>query len=280
MKIFFSLALLASGFVCSFSQQQDVVDIARSIPESFSLLVALVTKAKLVDALKDPSLDSTVFAPTNEAFNALDSLNLPSANTGTLLVDSDWTPHLQDFLLYHVLGGSQVFAEQVTDGLTATMLNEEEVQFSVDDEGVTVNTASVVIADVSASNGVIHAIDQVLVPSWVSNSIVDRAVNDGDLSTLVTLVTLADLVETLDGQGKFTVFAPTDDAFNALLGLLNVGVEYFEENVPFLTEVLTYHVLPGIVSASELGQGRTIPTVQGERLRFGSSNGVLTVKWN
>ena len=278
MKLFLSFTVLASIINIGFSQQ-DVVDVALSMPETFSRLVALVTKAGLVVALKDPALDSTVFAPTNDAFDALDSLNLPSANSMTLLTDSDWTPHLQNFLLYHVLGGSQVPAEAVTDGLTATMLNGEDVNFSVTNEGgVNVNTASVAIADVSASNGIIHVVDEVLAPSWVSNSVVDRVVNEGDLTSLVTLVTLAELVETLDSPGKFTVFAPNDDAFNALLTLINVGVDYFEDNIPFLSEVLTYHVIPGVYSESDLVTGLTIPTVQGERLSFGiSEEGVPTV---
>jgi transforming growth factor-beta-induced protein len=112
--------------------------------------------ADLVDALQNPDLGSTVFAPTNDAFTALNSLNLPSANTVTLFRDPDWQPHLQDFLFYHLLGGSQVLAADVTDGLTVTMLNGEDVTFSVSQEDGTVSLnsgATVVTADVSASNG-------------------------------------------------------------------------------------------------------------------------------
>jgi uncharacterized surface protein with fasciclin (FAS1) repeats len=93
-----------------------------------------------------------VFSPTNDAFIALDALNLPSANTRVLSADDDWLPHLQDFLTYHVLGGSEVFAEDITDGLTVTMLNGEESSFSLAD-GVAINTATVVAADVTANNG-------------------------------------------------------------------------------------------------------------------------------
>jgi uncharacterized surface protein with fasciclin (FAS1) repeats len=130
----------------------NVVDVAFSMPQTFSTLIFLLTRAGLVDVLRDPTLDSTVFSPTNDAFIALDALNLPSANTRVLSADDDWLPHLQDFLTYHVLGGSEVFAEDITDGLTVTMLNGEESSFSLAD-GVAINTATVVAADVTANNG-------------------------------------------------------------------------------------------------------------------------------
>jgi uncharacterized surface protein with fasciclin (FAS1) repeats len=137
-------------------QQQNVYLIAQSLPETFSTLVRGLMVADLAEALQDPNLGSTVFAPTNDAFAALNSLNLPSANTVTLFRDPDWQPHLQNLLLYHVLPGSQVLAQDVTDGLTVTMLNGEDVTFSVSQEDGTVSlnsAAKVVTADVSASNG-------------------------------------------------------------------------------------------------------------------------------
>jgi uncharacterized surface protein with fasciclin (FAS1) repeats len=156
MKLFLPLSLLlVLGAVRTVVAQQNVYQVARSMPETFSTLVRAVVNAGLVDALSDPALGSTVFAPTNDAFVALNALNLPSANTLNLFRDPDWTPHLQDLLLYHILGGSQVLAEDVTDGLTVTMLNGEDVTFSVSEEGaVSLNSAATVVAaDVSASNG-------------------------------------------------------------------------------------------------------------------------------
>lgn len=146
--------LISLLFRTTVGQQQDVVDVAVSMFSTFSTLIQLVRRAGLLSALRDPDLGSTVFAPTNDAFAALNALNLPSANTLTLFQDPDWQAHLQDLLLYHILGGSQVLAEQVTDGLTATMLNGEDVTFSVSDAGsVSVNNANVVAADVTAING-------------------------------------------------------------------------------------------------------------------------------
>jgi len=133
----------------------DIVDIALADPENFSTLVTAVTAAKLVDTLKGDG-PFTVFAPTNVAFGAL-----PEGTIESLLADPEGD--LKDILLYHVVAGNYN-AASITDGLTLTTVLEEEIKFSIRDDGVYVNEAKVVIADVEASNGVIHVIDQVLIP--------------------------------------------------------------------------------------------------------------------
>merc|ERR1712232_380593 len=110
-------------------------------------------------------------------------------------------------------------------------------------------------------NGVIHAIDNVLIPSWVSNSIVDRAVGSPILTKLVDLVVEAGLAETLSGTGPFTVFAPTNDAFIEFLG---DDTEDVSLDIDLVTSILTYHVVPGIYSASAIANGASLTTVQGE----------------
>jgi len=178
--------------------------------------------------------------------------------------DEEWVTHLQDVLLYHVLD-VEVPASAVTDGLTATALNGENVTLSVNADGIFVNTGSeVIITDVDASNGVIHAIDNVLLPSWVTNSIVDRAVASPILTNLVTLVLQAGLADALSGVGPFTVFAPTDDAFAEFLN----GADPSELDPEMVAQILTYHVVPGIHTESEIGNGLTLKTLQGEDLTF------------
>ncbi len=101
--------------------------------------------------------------------------------------------------------------------------------------------------------------------------IVDTAVAAGSFETLVAAVTAADLVDTLKGEGPFTVFAPTDDAF----ALLPEGtVPTLLENIPQLTGVLTYHVVPGRVMAADLTDGMTVTTVQGDTITIGTTDGV------
>ncbi|TVS04631.1 MAG: fasciclin domain-containing protein [Rhodobacteraceae bacterium] len=96
--------------------------------------------------------------------------------------------------------------------------------------------------------------------------IVDIAAGSDDFTTLVAAVTAADLVDTLKGEGPFTVFAPTDDAFAALP---EGTVEALLEDIPTLTSILTYHVVPGIVMSGDLSDGMMAETVNGQSITIG-----------
>ena len=117
----------------------------------------------------------------------------------------------------------------------------------------------VIITDIEASNGVIHVVDAVLLPpsdemaekEMMDKDIVDIAVEDGRFTTLVAAVEAAGLVDTLKSEGPFTVFAPTDDAFAALP---EGTVEALLEDIPQLTNILLYHVVPGKVMAADVVQ--------------------------
>ena len=100
-----------------------------------------------------------------------------------------------------------------------------------------------------------------------STDIVDTAVAAGDFSTLVAAVEVAGLVETLKGEGPFTVFAPTDEAF-AALPEGTVDTLLMPENKDQLVSILTYHVVPGAVMSSDLTEGMTAATVQGADVTF------------
>merc|ERR1712086_761222 len=166
-------------------------------------------------------------------------------------------------LLFHVLP-VEVPSSAVTNGLIATALSGEDLSFGVNGDGIFVNNGSqVVVADVDASNGVVHAIDNVLLPSWVTNNVVERATASPILTTLVDLIVAAGLVEALSGDGPFTVFAPTDDAFLEFLG---DGDEPLD--IDLVTTILTYHVVPGIYTASDIVNGLSLTTAQGEALTF------------
>lgn len=101
--------------------------------------------------------------------------------------------------------------------------------------------------------------------------IVDTAVNAGSFNTLVTAVKAVGLVDTLKGPGPFTVFAPTDDAFAKLP---DGTVESLLNDIPLLTKILTYHVVPGKVTSSDVVKLDSAPTVEGSTLKIDSSNGV------
>ncbi len=223
---------------------KDIVDTAVA-DGRFTTLVTAVTEAGLVDTLKSEG-PFTVFAPTDDAFAAL-----PEGTVEGLLAD---IPALTNVLLYHVVPGKVMAADVVgLDGQSAaTALEGADIAISLDGDMVKLNeNVGVIITDIETSNGVIHVIDAVLLPPAEEEmmDIVDTAVADGRFTTLVTAVTEAGLVETLKGEGPFTVFAPTDDAFAALP---EGTVEGLLADIPALTNVLLYHVVPGKVMAADV----------------------------
>ena len=226
-----------------------IVDIAVE-DGRFTTLVAAVQAAGLVDTLNSEG-PFTVFAPTDDAFAAL-----PEGTVDALLAD---IPALTNVLLYHVVAGKVMAADVVgLDGKSAeTALAGKSVDIKVDMGNVYLNeTVKVIITDIEASNGVIHVIDAVLLPSSdeamsEKMDIVDTAVADGRFTTLVAAVQAAELVDTLKSEGPFTVFAPTDDAFAALpAGTLDSLL--LPESKQQLTDILLYHVIAGKVMAADV----------------------------
>ncbi|MBK8419773.1 fasciclin domain-containing protein [Candidatus Villigracilis saccharophilus] len=226
----------------------DIVDTAVA-DGRFTTLVAAVQAAELVDTLKGEG-PFTVFAPTDDAFAAL-----PEGTLDSLLLPEN-KQALTDILLYHVVSG-KVMAADVTALTSATTVLGKDVTVKVDMGNVYINEAQVVITDIATSNGVIHVINAVLLPPAdeaameEKNTIVDIAVADGRFTTLVAALTAAELVETLSGDGPFTVFAPTDDAFAALpAGTLDTLL--LPESKQALTDILLYHVVSGKVMAADV----------------------------
>lgn len=284
------LALTAMAVVPAFAQTGTIVDVAVE-NSSFSTLVAAVQAAGLVDALSAAG-PYTVFAPTNGAFGTL--LNELGVTADELLADRRL---LTEVLLYHVVAG-EVRAADILGAdlpLTVTTLGGASLTVNVANNRVVLNggRASVEIPDVDASNGVIHVIDNVLLPPAVvsgganiaptsasTGTIVDVLVASPNFSTLVAAVTAAGLADDLSAAGPFTVFAPTNGAFATLLGALGVSAEDLLANRALLTDVLLYHVLRGEYRASDI-LGADLPlslrTLSGESvtINFDGSRVVL-----
>lgn len=108
-----------------------------------------------------------------------------------------------------------------------------------------------------------------------TKDIVDTAVANGNFTTLVTAVKAAGLVETLKGPGPFTVFAPTDEAFKKIP---EADLQALLANKDKLTAVLTYHVLPAAVHASQVTDGKTAKTVQGSDVHFAVADGKVKIE--
>ena len=237
--------------------ERNIVELAQSNPD-LSILVEAVVAADLVGTLSTGSL--TVFAPTNAAFAAL--LTELGISKAALLADK---PLLQAVLGYHVLG-QRVAAAQVPVGKAITPLSggffkiESAGGLKVTDGRNRVST--ITATDIGASNGVVHLLDRVLLPA--NRDIVATAQALPDFSILVEAVVAAGLVETLQSTGPFTVFAPTNEAFAALLMELGVSKAALLADKALLTKVLTYHVVPARVLKAEVPVGVAITTVQGE----------------
>jgi uncharacterized surface protein with fasciclin (FAS1) repeats len=215
-------------------------------------LVAAVIQAELLATLQGDG-PFTLFAPTDQAFLDagidLAALDTPEGKTA-----------LTDILLYHVVA-SAVPSSAVTECMTATAVNGQPLAFTVGD-GVMVNDATVTLADVNTSNGVIHVIDKVLTPTDAPNDLPRTAQCTGIHDSLVAAVIQAELLATLQGEGPFTLFAPTDQAF------ADAGIDLATLNTPegkaALTDILLYHVHSGTVSASDITEGMTLQMVNGD----------------
>ncbi|MEC7484891.1 MAG: fasciclin domain-containing protein, partial [Candidatus Thermoplasmatota archaeon] len=225
-------------------------------------LVSSVIQAELLETLQGDG-PFTVFAPTDQAFtNAgidLASLDNPEGKAA-----------LADILLYHVLNG-EVPAANVTDCLSATTINGNPLSFTVGDS-VMVNGATVTATDVPTSNGIIHVIDKVLLPTATPNDIPRTAQCTGIHDSLVAAVVQAELLETLQGEGPFTVFAPTDQAF-ADAGIDLAALDD-EEGKAALADILLYHVVGSEVSSSAVEECGTATAVNGNILSFGVGDAV------
>ena len=258
-----SVAFLAA---CGSSHTPNVVEKAEG-DARFSILVEAVTAAGLAPTLSGAG-PFTVFAPTNDAFAALlAELNLTKAQ---LLADK---PLLTAVLQYHVLAAN-VEKASVPLGKAITPLAGGIFKIEVvGNELIATDgrnrSSRIVETDVGASNGVIHAIDKVLLPA--DKNIVQTAQSIADFSTLVEAVGAANLAGVLGGPGPFTVFAPTNAAFADLLAELNVTKAQLLSDTALLTAVLTYHVVPAQVLKADVPVGAPIATVQGGTFTVGTT---------
>jgi transforming growth factor-beta-induced protein len=263
----------------------------------FTTLLAAVDAAGLNDALNSEG-PFTVFAPTDAAFEALlEALELSAED---LLARDE----LETILLYHVVEG-EILAEDVVtlDGESVETLAGETVQISVEGETVMVNNATVTATDVQASNGVIHVIDTVLLPpeepaeeeaestpepmmemtpeatpeapaeemtetEEPTGNIVEVA-QANEFTILLEAALAAGLADTLSNDGPFTVFAPTDAAFEALLEELGISAADLLARDDLET-ILLYHVVEGEVLAEDVVtlDGESVETLAGATVQI------------
>jgi len=233
-------------------KSQTVFDIIANSPNHTTLASAVIA-AGLDGALSGPG-PFTVFAPTDAAFEAL-----PPTVISDLL--SDPQGELTTILLYHVLD-SQVLSNELVDGMMVTTLQGEEITVTINGSDVFINDAQVTFPDIQGTNGVVHVIDAVLLPPVMpTNTIMDIVTNSADHNTLEIALNASGLNETLGNPGDFTLFAPTDAAFD----LLPAGTveTLLADPTGALANVLLYHALSGTVLSSMLSDGMMATTIQG-----------------
>ena len=253
-------------------------------------LVAALEKANLTTLLKGDG-PFTVFAPTDTAFADL-GINLDDYDTAEEISD------LANILAHHVVGG-KVMSSDLSNGLTTTSFSGGILAFAIAEGNVSVNGANVILADVPVSNGVIHVIDKVMIPpvgeicydmethtvdvtktaetcekSWIPSVDIPTTASATTIhSSLVAALGKANLVDTLKGEGPFTVFAPTDEAFAA--AGINLDDYDTDEKITTLASILTYHVVSGKVMSTDLTDGMEATALSGDVLKFTIGDSVL-----
>ncbi|MBT8295025.1 MAG: fasciclin domain-containing protein, partial [Gramella sp.] len=244
----------------------DVTTFATADP-SFSILVQALTREDdynyvaadgtgILQTSGESPAPFTVFAPTDDAFVALlDELGMNEL--GDIPADL-----LAKVLNYHVVTDANVVAGDLTDEMEVTTFESGTFTIYLG-ENVTIvdennRTTTIIVTDVQATNGVIHAIDRVLLPEddafTPDNSIADFTANAESYSSLFAALRAANLFSLLDGDDEYTVFAPDNDAFDAFLSdmafasLDEVPVDVLEQN-------LLNHVQAGSITAGDLATG-------------------------
>ena len=242
LRTLIAAGALATGIQAN-AADNNIVSVAAG-NEDFSTLVAAVQAAGLVDTLAGEG-PFTVFAPTNEAF-----AKLPEGTVETLLKPEN-KDTLVEILTYHVVA-AKVPAAAVETGIAGTVA-KKPIFLNKSEEGVTVNGANVIAADVAASNGVIHVIDEVILPDN-AKTLADLVAGTEGFSTLLAALKAAGLDSVVATKGPFTVFAPTDEAF-AKLPENTIPTLLKPENKDQLANILLYHVVPGVVMAKDVKAG-------------------------
>ena len=252
------LSFVAALSACSDSSNLgNLGEVAQA--NGYSSLVAAIEKAGVGSTLTAPGASLTVLAPSDAAFTTLAG-QLGFTDSAAMLAALS-SADLARILQYHLLPGQKLAADLQTGPATqatAYSFNGAPATLSVSvADGVAIRDAAlasarVTTADISASNGVLHAIDKVLVPPGVLNIVQMAQANPGAFSSLTNAVVATGLAANLSGPGPWTVFAPTNTAFAAAPGGLTTAQ---------LTSVLTYHALSGQVLSADIPFGAAVPTL-------------------
>lgn len=258
------MSLVLTGTALARPSGLDVIETAEAAGRFRTLLTA-VEAAGLTETLKG-SGPFTVFAPTDTAF-----AKLPPGTVEELLMQQN-LDDLTTILTYHVVPGALTAADVIGSDYLLT-LNGQRLDVEVTSQGVFLDGARIFLTDVICSNGVIHVLNDVMLPEL--RNLVEIATETPGFSILAAAVSAAGLEDALAGPGPFTLFAPTDEAFAALpAGTLERLL--LPQNRDKLIAILTYHVAPAKVYRDEVKSGK-YPTLLGETLQVRAAHGKMWV---
>ena len=252
----------------------------------YSTFVSAIESSGVAEKLSQKG-PFTVFAPTDQAFQ-----KLPTEVVAKLLLPEN-SSTLEKVLKYHVLGGL-VATGTINEG-DKDSLEGKKLHFTFVDGEITVNGAPFV-SELTASNGIVHGLDFVLVPPEVDlgslgGTIVTTATTEapvvgvpilqsledqGTFTTLLSAIEKAGLKEQLSGEGPFTVFAPTDDAFNRLPGGVTDKL-LLPQNKAALVTFLTHHVIADRVNGRDLKDKQDLKMLDGTTVKVGIDQGKITL---
>lgn len=260
----------------------NIIELAETV-DMLSMLVDALEAADtgLVNSLSaDGSL--TVFAPTNDAFNAL----LDQLEGFDELDDFNETEELallSEILEYHVVSGTAAFSTDLSDGQVLETLQTESITIAIDGsvfvQDKSEELAEVVSADNDASNGVVHIIDKILLPQSVLDilfpkpTVTEWVVETEELSLLEEAIHKAGLDDDLGEEGPFTLFAPTNSAIEELFDLLGDSFNSFDDfdnflEIQVLQQILLYHVVPDAITSTDLAPGPVATLLDNETLEI------------
>ena len=238
---------MVGTIVVNSTTSNSIYDIVSNSADHNTLKVA-IDACFLNGTLSDPG-SLTLFAPTDAAFDLL-----PAGTVAALLAD---IPQLTDILKNHVVGAS-VMSGTLSNNQVVTTLLGTDVTVTITGGNVYIDNAMVTVADIIADNGVVHVVNAVLLPP--TNTIYDIVSNSADHNTLKFAIDECELDVVLSGAGPFTLFAPTDAAFDALpAGILAALLN----DIPTLTDILKHHVIGASVISTALSNNQVVTTLFG-----------------
>lgn len=268
--------------IIKLESKKDIIDTALASGD-FDTLLSALNAAELTDTLKGEG-PFTVFAPTDKAFN-----KLPSGTVEELLKPEN-KDMLVNILKYHVVD-KKLMAKDIVSMTSITMLNGESAVIDAKANKVSIDGADIVITDIETSNGVIHVIDSIMVPGVdirppaimdkteievATKDIMDTAMADGNFKTFVSAVEAAGLTATLKADGPYTVFIPSDKAFNKLSkGTLEDLLK--PENKDKLVDILKYHVVDKKLMESDISTMTTVQMLDGKDATIEMKNKKISI---